>query len=254
MSVRSTLVDPIVRPVVGAAGPHGLPWESSGGGAIYDPATEAGVILDLWAEAGVTQAGTGVSSWVDRKGSRNYAQSTDANRPTYEAAGLGGRPSILFVRANTDSLMLASGLTSTTKNYSLIAVVDPVTTVGATNYLLDSQTGRLAFCYETNAGVFVGWLEVASFASQGAATDAVQILRWRLAAGGNGETFRGNTSLGTDSYTGTNLGGASAIGSDYVGTGNSNARIGRVILSETLDDARDARIMAYLSALYGIAL
>jgi hypothetical protein len=79
-------------------------------------------------------------------------------------------------------------------------------------------------------------------------------MRWRLAAGGNGETFRGNTSLGTDAYTGTDLGAASAIGSDYVGTGNSNARFSRVILSATLDDVRDARIMAYLSGYYGTAL
>jgi hypothetical protein len=251
--ITPPIIGPIARPIVAPIGGGGLPWDASGGGAPYDPATEAGVILDLWAESGVTQAGTGVSSWVDRKGSRNYAQGTDANRPTYEAAGLGGRPSILFVRANTDSLMLATGLTSTAKSYSLIAVVDPVTVVGAANYVLDSQTGRQAFCLETNLGA-VGWLEGGSFATQGAASDAVQIMRWRLAAGGNGETFRGNTSLGTDAYTGTDLGAASAIGSDYVGTGNSNARFSRVILSATLDDVRDARIMAYLSGYYGTAL
>ena len=239
---------PTIDPI--AAGDRVLEY---GGGGVYDPATEAGVILDLWAEAGVTQAGTGVSSWVDRKGSKDFAQGTDANRPTYEAAGLGGKPSVLWVKANSDALVCASGPSSTTKSYSLIAALDPVTN-NASEWFLDAQTGRIIFAANSQGVTSLGWYDGAHDAIA-ASTLPPQIVRWKLTNGGNGEIFRGNTSLGTAAYTGVNFGGAVGLGSDYLGTGGfCDVRVGRAILCDTLDDTRDARIMAYLSAHYGIAL
>jgi hypothetical protein len=253
VSTIGPTIAPTLPPTVDtiAAGDRS-PWEQ-GGGAPYDPATEAGVILDLWAESGVTQAGTGVSSWVDRKGLRDFVQGTDANRPTYEAAGLGGRPSVLFVAASTDLLRTATGaLVSTSKSYSLIMVVDPVTNA-AGQYVFDSESGRLIWQLNTFGATNVGWFD-GSQHGVAASTDVPQILRWVMTNGGTCEIFRGNTSLGSAAYTGTDLGGTTTIGASAVGGNPVNARVSRTILSSTLDSARDARIMASLSTYYGIAL
>jgi hypothetical protein len=250
-----TIIGPIIPPIVTPLG-GGLPWEQ-GGGSAYDPGTEAGVVLDLWAESGVTQAGTGVSSWVDRKGLKDFVQGTDANRPTYEAAGLGGRPSVLFVDANGDKMRVASGPTSTSKSYSVIAALDPVTN-GTDDWLLDVQTGRLTLSTGTSGTARIGFSD-GSFKTFGAGADSTlppQILRWKFTNGGSAEVFRGSSSLGTAAYTGRDLGGACGICGAYDGSAGSNpdVRIGRLILCDTLDDARDARILAHLSSYYGIAL
>jgi hypothetical protein len=252
-SIRSSIGGPIVGPVIAPLGSHGLPWDASGGAGVYDPATEAGVLMHLSAQSGITQAGTGVSSWVDRKGAKDFVQGTDANRPTYEAAGLGGRPSVLWVKANTDALVCASGPVSTTKTYSLIAVVDPVTNTN-TEYLLDSAAGRAAWCLNVNASSNVGYLDGAAFDAIAASTLPPQILRWTITSGNALEVFRGNTSLGTATATSNDLGGAMGLGCNFAAGANIDARVSEVVLSTTLDSARDARIMAYFSSYYGIAL
>jgi hypothetical protein len=218
----------------------------------YDPTNEN--FLAAWqARKFVAESGTGVSAWIDAKGGRNYVQAVDANRPTYQATGgPNGKPRVLWVRANGDSLASAASLVSTSKTYELIAVVDPISLVGSQNYVLDSATGRLAFCLETNAGSVVGWLETGTFQSQAAATLPAQILRWKMQAGGNGETFRGGVSLGTDPYTGKDLGGASTLGSDFVGTGNIDCGVMDIFLAENIDDTRYARVAAWAAAEYGV--
>ena len=228
----------------------------AGGATQYGLASvtaEAGVLAHLSAQSGITQAGTGVSSWVERKAARDFVQGTDANRPTYEAAGLGGRPSVLWVKANSDALVCASGPASTTKNYSLIAVVDPVTN-GTAEYLLDSEAGRAAFCLNVNASSNVGYLDGAAFDAIAASTLPPQILRWTITSGNALEVFRGNTSLGTATATSNDLGGACGVGCNFAAGANIDARISEIVLCDTLDSARDARIMGYFSAYYGIAL
>jgi hypothetical protein len=221
----------------------------------YDPGIESGLRVDLWAEAGITEAGTGVSSWVDRKGSVAFTQAADGARPTYEQAGLGGRPSVLFVQANSDLLVTASGaIVSATRSYSCIAALDPITNSADGDFLFDSETGRLIFCLNISGAQQVGFHD-GGFDGIAASTLPPQILRWVATDGGNQEVFRGNTSLGTAPYTPTNLGGRASLGGNYVGTGGfADVRIGRMMIFDTLDSARDARVLSWMSSHYGISL
>lgn len=229
--------------------------ESAGTAIPYVPDYEAGLILDMWAESGVTEAGTGVSSWVSGVGAHNFTQATDSKRPTYEAAGLGGKPSVLWVAANLDALILASGPTSATNNHALIVAINPVST-GTLRALMDIVTGRLLFEMgavspaSANLSYYDGISRPIALATTGA-----QILTWVLTSGVGGEIFRGSTSLGTSTYTNKAIGGAIGLGCFNDGSAwYIDARIGRLMLFSTLDAARDARVRAWMSTHYGIAL
>lgn len=219
----------------------------------YDPSSEAGVVLDMWAAAGVTEAGTGVSSWVSGTGSHDYVQTTDAKRPTYEAAGLGGQPSIRFVAANADALTVASPIVQSAGDWTLIAALDVVSQPGTFRYLLDFQTGRLIFVLNENPATDLGYYD-GSFKGAAGSQTGTRIYTWHLATTG-AEMFRGNTSLGTGTYAAAALGGMSAIGA--VNAGNNNyidARIGRMMLFSGVDSARTTRVRDWMSSHYGIAL
>jgi len=226
--------------------------ESAGTAIPYVPDYEAGLILDLWAEAGITEAGTGVSSWVSGVGAHDFVQATDSKRPTYEATGLGGKPSVLFAIATSESLVCASsGPTSTTNNHVLIVACNQIT-AGGRQDLMDIQSGRLWFASGNYSVNKVGWFDSAE-RNTGAAATGAQILSWVL-GGGTGECFRGSTSLGTATYVDRAVGGAVSIGSDYVGSSCFGGRLGRAMLFNTIDAARDARVRAWMSTYYGIAL
>jgi hypothetical protein len=220
-------------------------------GGIYNPANED--FLAVWqARAFVAEAGTGVASWVDRKAGRDALQGVDGQRPTYEATGMGGKPSVLFVAVSSDLLRTATGaLVSTSKSYSLIMVVDPVTN-GAGEYAFDSETGRLIWQLNTFGATNVGWFDGAQHGIA-ASTLPPQILRWKMTNAGACEIFRGTTSLGSAAYTGTNLGGTTTIGASATGGNPINARISDIFLG-LHDDARDARVIAWAATEYGIPL
>lgn len=235
------------------AGPA-LPWEGPTGGAPYDPSQESGIILDMWAESGVTQAGTGVSSWVSGTGGHNFIQTTDGNRPTYEAAGLGGRPSVLFVAANSDALSDATGPSASANNWTVIAAVGVVSLPGTFRYLLDFQTGRMIVVLSENPATDIGHFDSSAFRSAPGMTTGNAIYTWHLHTSG-AEYFKGSTSLGTAAYGATALGGACGLGTNNTANNNwIDARIGRVMMFSGVDTNRTGRVRNWMSSHYGIAL
>lgn len=219
----------------------------------YDPSSEAGIVLDMWAAAGVTEAGTGVSSWVSGTGSHDYVQGTDAKRPTYEATGLGGRPCVRFVAANADALRVLSGPSEAAGDWTVVAALDVISQPGTNRYLLDFATGRLIFVLNENPATELAYFDGSFKAAAGSQTGTA-IYTWHLATTG-AEMFRGTTSLGTGAYAATALGGAASIGASNAANNNYvDARVGRVMLFSGVDSARTTRVRDWMSSHYGIAL
>jgi hypothetical protein len=219
----------------------------------YDPGSEANLILDLWAERGVTQAGTGVSSWVGQPGNLDFIQGTDADRPTYNATGLGGRPSVDFILANTDVLRLASGLSTASLNLTLISIGDLLSTAG-TQYMMDVETGRLIFSpvRASNPHIFDGaWIDSGAASSTGAYFRA-----WRLDDTNNQFKFlRGHDQIGaTGGFTGRAIGGKIGIGDGHSASeGPLNMRVARLMLFSNVDAERDHRVHHWAVSYYGVA-
>lgn len=130
-----------------------------------------------------------------------------------------------------------------------------LTSTAATNYLFDSQTGRLIFATGSGSGspgklaFFDGaWHDIAN------ATTGWQILTWVLTSGGNGEIFRNGTSLGTAAYTAKAIGGTTALFAAFDNGGNRmSADIGDVLLfSKALSTTERQQAEAHLNAIYAI--
>lgn len=61
----------------------------------FSPSWLAGLVTWLRADLGVTSDVNGVSAWADQSGNgHNYAQATNANKPTLVASAVNGRPGI----------------------------------------------------------------------------------------------------------------------------------------------------------------
>jgi hypothetical protein len=98
--------------------------------------TPAQLTTALWldaADAGtITLNGSTVSQWDDKSGnSRNFAQATAANQPTYSATVLGGKPALTFDGAS-DFMSAGDTLDVGTTNLTIMTVV---------KYATDNQTG-----------------------------------------------------------------------------------------------------------------
>lgn len=249
------IVPVITKPVVVPVGSGHDAWEAGAGGGLYDPyANEPTCIFDAWAERGVTEAGTGIASWLVQPGSMDYVQASDGDRPSYNATGLGGRPTVDFILANTDVLRLASGFTSLSMDITVICAMNLLSRA-TTEYLLDIETGRLIFSPNRagNPHLFEGsWIDTGAVSVTGAA-----IRRWRLNDTANQFSFfRGNTQIGsTSAFAGHAIAGASGIGDGHTASeGPLDARVGRLMVFNTVDQARDARVLLWMASHYSIAL
>lgn len=237
----------------------GLPWERGFGGgatAAYDPSSESGYTLDLWAESGVTEAGTGVSSWVDGAGAVAFAQGTDANRPTYIAseATLGGKPCVHFDAPSLD-LLTTGSLSAPSSEWTLYLFGDFLTS-GATDvqqWLLDTQTGRLAWLFATT-NALGGFYDGAYQRAAGLSTGAHSWV-WVTDASAGAVYEDGSLVGSTVPVTTRAIGGTVGVGAAYngaAGTG-SDVKIGRLLLFAGQHDADTrARVEAWGIAHYGI--
>lgn len=90
-------------------------------GKAFNPLSIPG--LGLWYDAAdastLTYDGSNrVSSWANKSGRANCAatKSVDANKPTFEAAGLNGKPSLRFTAASIQYLTIGAGALGLTNN------------------------------------------------------------------------------------------------------------------------------------------
>lgn len=84
-----------------------------GGASAITPATILGSALLAWfrADLGITLNGSNVSAWADQSGNGHHLiQNTATNQPAFEAAGLGGKPSVLFDGVDNYLVSAASAL------------------------------------------------------------------------------------------------------------------------------------------------
>jgi hypothetical protein len=77
----------------------------TGGAALWTPAD---ITTALWLDAAdastITESSGAVSQWNDKSGNaRHVAQSTEGNRPTFDAGSLNALDTILFTQTSTDS-------------------------------------------------------------------------------------------------------------------------------------------------------
>ena len=253
------LIRPVRRPILGPTGEPvsaggGLPWDGVGGGGAYDPSLEAGYALDWWASdaASITKDGSDiVSSWVDRASALDASQGTTGQRPSYQATGLGGKPAILFERANSEHLEWTTFADAST-DWTFYLFCDVKSVPSALSYFLYSATGLLVLAQDTGTGS-TGWFDGAWDPIAAGATGP-QVLTWRLPGGGTGEMWRGSTSLGTAAFTATDMGGAGALGSDPgTPTRAADVAIGRFLAFNALHDAAArSRVWAWGGGAFGL--
>lgn len=233
----------IIRPNTGA-NRRGSGFRGVGGGRAYDPTQEAGALLDWWAEAQLSETGTGVSSWIDGVSGVDVTQGTDANRPTYQATGLGGKPGVRFVAANSD--VLTATFANAATSWTAYIFCDVIT---ATNsYLFDSASGRIA-------QLITGWRHGATENFTTSATGAQVITNVLDASGTTGTTYRGTTSLNSATYSGTAMGGTLAFGRSTGGAAPADVIVGRLLVFTGVHDAATrTRIWNWGASHYGISL
>lgn len=220
---------------------------SAGASAPLFPPTTS--LLEAWlSDSGVTEAGTGVSSWLGAHASLDAAQGTDSKRPTYTLASLGGQPTLDF-NGTSDGLILASGLTSSGTAHTTYVVMNLTSVALAGQAFLDAQTGRaLNRSTLANQSVFDGTL----LQSLGAISTGVQVLSY-VWNGTAVSGYNGSTLVGSVTATARSIGGAIGIGANNSASGTySSAKIAAVLVYDAAHDAT-ARgdVLAFTTAKYG---
>jgi hypothetical protein len=222
----------------------------AGGGSRYDPATETGVVVDLWADSGVTVTSGRVSAWVDRKGGVSFTQGTAILRPVHEAAGMGGRSTVTSSIGEGGLGVASLAIAGTTR--TVYAFGDYLDATTVTQCVCDSQTGR-AICMQTGVGTALASYYDGAARDFGAAQTGKQCLSWMI----NGATVqmkRGSTSLGTLACSAISVSAKFGVLANFDAAASSViAKMGRVIIANVVhDEATQARIRAWGVAYYGV--
>jgi hypothetical protein len=220
-------------------------------GGRYDPANEAGIVLDLWAESGVTLVSGRVSSWVDRKGGVSFSQGTSILRPLYEAAALNGRPSITSSVGEGGLGVASLAIAGTTR--TVYAFGDFLDATTPTQCVCDSQTGR-AICMQTGVGTTLTSYYDGAARDFGAAQTGKQCLTW-IINGGTVQAKRGATSLGSVACSPISVSGKFAALANFDAAASSViAKFGRLLIANVAhDEATQARIRAWGVAAYAVS-
>jgi len=101
------------------------------------------------ADAGVTEAGTGVSVWTDQINSFQLEQGTDANRPTLTTSADLNNQNTIRMNGTSDFLYSTTTPASRTGDFTILAVYDLASsTPGAgivvgTSYIIGGADGRI---------------------------------------------------------------------------------------------------------------
>lgn len=232
----------------------------------YDPATETGYHLDVFADAANVETvddngTTRVSSWAERAQAGTYTQGTMGNRPAWIAseASLGGRSAVHFPGS---ARYLSGGPGIGATDITAYFFGDMLAASSALRLLLSTATASGLYLYQTvNAtdGPRGFRDEVGSKHFTAAATTGAQVFTWRLARGGAANSsigYRGDDAIGTATCGSFAAGAASTIGRfSSVDTQYADAKWGRLLIYSALHDAATrARVWAWGSSYYEIAL
>lgn len=234
----------------------GLGLGTGGAPSVFDPASVAGLIEDLWAQPSlVTLSGAKVTQWTDRAGhadGSNATQGTDANRPTYDAAGINGRPAINF--AASQQLVLAMNAVSANRTVFIVSKPDAAT--GANQVYVTTASGALYLMHQTSTSGKTGFYDGAF--KEGTSVAGAQIVTYRLTAGTGTATVRINGSIiATVNHSSRAFGGTGQrIGSDTgVNVSQYKGMIGRIsVFTGALSDANVQLVERGLGAYYGITV
>ncbi len=169
-------------------------------------------------------------------------------RPTFQT---GGPTNCSIVFDGDDNMDWGGAFTHDASDYTFIAVCRIPTT--STRMLFDSASGRLIL-YAANSGSVGYWDGSAKLIA--AASASSNILIWSLSESGGGEMFRGNTSLGSSTYTPKAIGGATVLGannnriSNYVGGEIASF----IAYDHALSHVNREALVAYLEDRYSVFL
>lgn len=248
MSIVRPIAGPIARSVVSPIGSAALPWEG-GGGAAYDPGSELNLIVDLFAESGVTLSSGDATAWVDKKGGVSFTPG--GTGPTYSTTGFGGKPCLVGTVAKlgmtTAALSISGGV------YTVVAwgSFTDVTTV--TQTVWDSETGR-SMCSHTLVGVATtGYYDGTANRIAAVAQTGSQCLQWYI-NGTSVEMKRGATSLGSSACSARVIGARAGVLGNFSASGSGVAvSLGRVLVFNAILSAEaQARIRAWGVSYYGV--
>ena len=219
-------------------------------GAVDPPLT--GLDARWRADTGVTEAGTGVSSWVDMISSFDMVQGTDANRPALVTGVVNGQPIIRFTQANTDFLTQATGPTGQAQPYTIVAVIK-LTSTGVAQWTL-TASGDGNFRSMGSNGT-TAWMFAGSAFDTG---DVVETTNFHsligIFNGASSEMFLDNASLGTgDASTGASTTGFTVGGGNSSGANPFGGDIAEVLFYDhALDSTERTALDTYFAARYAI--
>ena len=227
-------MNPLARAIMACA--------QAGGAPLTLPTTN---LLAAWdARVGVTEAGTGVSSWVSSPGSYNVAQGTDAKRPSLVTGVINGHPVVRFTRANGDFLSV-NPLTNAATNYTFYLVLSAVTPA-ALECLFDSTTGRLRL---NNNPTTIQLDDGTARTIRASALNSTGVLC--VVCDGTGTTVTGylnGTAMLSATLSPKSLGGVFAIGSTFAGTATASMDLAALYIYTAAHDATArAAVHAYTS-------
>lgn len=213
----------------------------------YDPALEPGLLLDLWAERNVTVQDDRVAAWEDGVAGHRFAQEQVSSRPRVGA--IGGRPAVHFAMNAAHLVHRTSTLASTSRTYSVIAVVD-VASAGTQEFLMYSEVGNWLLALGTRSTGQLGAF-ASGYYDLGPQALGPQLLTWNVSASGV-SVWRDEALLGSSAFPPVSLGGRIGLGGSYIDANQCDASLGRLMMFTTLDEARDARVRAHLRSAYGL--
>lgn len=219
----------------------------------YDPSQEVGLLIDLFGDEGVHEAGVGILAWEDR--GRIEFVANPAARPTrvvwrngrFAVDFNGATQRLIGGRASQEIAPAGSSLT-----VYLFGELDTLSGL-IDNGLIDFELGRLWLLFEVATTFRMGWFDT-NYRSTGQASVGAHSWTWSLEHGANGECFEDGVSLGTAPFTGLGLGGAIAVGSVWPASAQGlDGKIGRLLVFEQLHDAPTrARVEAWGTDYYAL--
>ena len=228
--------------------------------------------LAIWLDASnygsLTFNGGDISQWNDLSANGNHiAQGTASAQPTYEAAGINGKPALDF--DNTDFLTIADNATLSGSQHFIVAVVKRVTDTGAAQNICGkfvTGSSQREYCIGVDSGdKFFGQASttggtgaglVTSVSTQAATVDTAFLLAgWTDGVNNNVSVNNANTDA--DAFTPPIFDGTSGF---YVGQGGSGGAFFNGMVSEVIktngDPGAGLRLatIQYLAAKWGVTI
>lgn len=251
----------------GWASAGSIPWlhEENGGLAILNTdgyewsfSNDSRIIAVFDATYGTTLVTGKVSAWSSTIGNATATQGAGANRPTYNATGINGFPTIDFDGSAT--FLSVSGLSAPLGDKLYIAVIYPTAgTFNTGRWLLDIDVGRTIFAVnESSVGNQIAYYGAGWSPSGITATGAAQILAMEFKNGIGTRFFLNGALIATDAVNSVNTAISSviAIGSNNGGSSSYySGKLGMlVVASGKIDDALRTKITRKMAAMYGLSI